>query len=348
MRTSQSRRQGIDLIRSVSILYIVGFWHLLGYAPAIDGYKNDLTSRLTLVVLGLFLFISGHLIGQSSSLSARGWRSIPEFYKRRLIRIYPPYLLALLLFELCGLLERGQLLPAVFLVSSLVGNHLKTLWFVEVLMVFYLLAPFLLLLQRSTGAEASRLKGAALLVMLIGTSVLLSRWLPHWDPRLFFYFPAFATGLISATWPSTTPMGGPLRKRISTLTCIIPACIAAVVVSFGHGDLNEQNLAIFPLALFGPWALFLLVNSFEKRLQLPGYLLQLSLSSYFLYLFHRPVYWAFTSLVSPSGAVLQLIYLLVVCLPAAITTAWLGQRLYDRLLGQFRGFRHRSRVEDSP
>lgn len=82
--------------------------------------------------------------------------------------------------------------------------------------------------------------------MLIGTSVLLSRWLRYWDPRLFFYFPAFATGLISATWPSTTPMGGPLRKRISTFTYIIPACIAAVVVSFGHGDLNEQNLAIFP------------------------------------------------------------------------------------------------------
>ncbi|MCP9914992.1 acyltransferase family protein [Cyanobium sp. ATX 6F1] len=337
MTTQGARNPGIDLIRSVCILYIVGFWHLLGYAPAIDGYKNDLTHRLTLVVLGLFMFVSGHLIGRSRNAAAKGWSSIPKFYKRRLIRIYPPYLLALLLFKLCGLLESGQLLPAVFLVSSLIGHQLRTLWFVEVLVVFYLLAPFLLLLRQSTGAGASRLKGAALLMMLIGADVLLSRMIPHSDPRLFFYFPAFATGVISASWPSTQPIDGPLPTRISTLTYIIPACIAAVVVSFGHGDFNENNLAIFPLALFGPWALFLVVNRLETRLRLPGFLLQLSLSSYFLYLFHRPVFWVFTSLISPSGATLQLIYLLVVCLPAAITTAWLGQRLYDRLLRRIQG-----------
>lgn len=324
-------------MRSVSILYIVGFWHLLGYAPAIDGYKNDLTDRLTLVLLGLFMFVSGHLIGQSRNAAAKGWSSIPAFYKRRLIRIYPPYLLALLLFELCGLLDRGQLLPAVFLVSSLIGHHLKTLWFIQVLVVFYLLAPFLLLLKHRTGAGASWLRGGALLVMLIGADLLLSNWFRHVDPRLFFYFPAFATGLISATWPSARRIAGPLPPRLSALAFIIPACMAAVMLSFGHGNVDEANPAIFPLALFGPWALFLAVESFEERLQLPGYLLQLSLSSYFLYLFHRPIYWVLTSWVSPSGAVWQLIYLLLVCLPAAITTAWLGQRLYERLLLRLQG-----------
>ena len=59
------------------------------------------------------------------------------------------------------------------------------------------------------------------------------------------------------------------------------------------------------------------------------------------------MYWALTSLGSPSGATLQLIDLLFVCLPAAITAARLGQRLYARLLGQLKKSRHRSGLEDS-
>lgn len=81
------RDQAIDLMRATCILWIVGFWHLLGYAPSIDGYKNDLTYRLTVVVLGLFVFISGHLIGRARiTNAAEVWR----FYRRRMIRIYPP------------------------------------------------------------------------------------------------------------------------------------------------------------------------------------------------------------------------------------------------------------------
>jgi hypothetical protein len=51
-------------MRGDSILYIVAFWHLLGYINGIDGYKNDLAYRLTIVVLGLFTLISGVLAGR--------------------------------------------------------------------------------------------------------------------------------------------------------------------------------------------------------------------------------------------------------------------------------------------
>jgi hypothetical protein len=51
-------------MRGDSILYIVGVWHLLGYIDGIDGYKNDIAYRLTIVVLGLFTLISGVLAGR--------------------------------------------------------------------------------------------------------------------------------------------------------------------------------------------------------------------------------------------------------------------------------------------
>ena len=49
------RNIGIDLLRAGSMLYIVGFWHLLEYTRAID-YQNDLTHRLTWIALA-----AGHL-----------------------------------------------------------------------------------------------------------------------------------------------------------------------------------------------------------------------------------------------------------------------------------------------
>jgi murein DD-endopeptidase MepM/ murein hydrolase activator NlpD len=39
------RNLGIDLLRGLSILYIVGFWHLLGYTNAIPNYNNIVIIR---------------------------------------------------------------------------------------------------------------------------------------------------------------------------------------------------------------------------------------------------------------------------------------------------------------
>jgi len=77
------RQCGIDWMRGLSILFIVGYWHLLGYAHGIDHYKNGFTGRLTLVVLGLFIFLSGHLVSRSFGPLFRRTDVLP-FYRRRL------------------------------------------------------------------------------------------------------------------------------------------------------------------------------------------------------------------------------------------------------------------------
>jgi len=62
-QTAAERNGAIDLLRALSILYIVGFWHLLGYAPSVSGYKNALTHRLTVVVLGGMGSFAGAMLG---------------------------------------------------------------------------------------------------------------------------------------------------------------------------------------------------------------------------------------------------------------------------------------------
>jgi peptidoglycan/LPS O-acetylase OafA/YrhL len=60
----EKRNIGIDLLRGCCILYIVGFWHLMNYTDAFPGYSNLATDKITAIILGAFVFISGFFIGK--------------------------------------------------------------------------------------------------------------------------------------------------------------------------------------------------------------------------------------------------------------------------------------------
>ena len=135
----------IDRLRAASILYIVAFWHLFGYIDGIDGYKNAITYRLTVVVLGLFTLIAGVLAGRREIRDAR---EIRRYYRSRALRILPPFAIALLLYVASGLLRWQEALSGLLLVPAFHGPALRTLWYVNVLVVFYALVPLLQRLRR--------------------------------------------------------------------------------------------------------------------------------------------------------------------------------------------------------
>lgn len=316
------RNPAIDLLRAASILYIVGFWHLLGYAPAIDGYKNVVTYRLTVVVLGLFVLISGHLIGRAG---IRGGADILRFYQRRLIRIYPPYLFALVLFWLCDLIKPEQWVGAALLISTFGQDPPRTLWYISMIVVFYLLAPFLLLLQYQLQQLPPRWRPNRLVMAggLILLTVLLGKIFRQVDVRLFLYFPAFVVGLF------LSPPGLDRPVRLRTLLAVLLPFVAAVVVSLPTERIDE-NLIGIPLTTFGPLLIFLVVTSWSRQLRLWPLVTLVSTASYFMYLFHRPIFWVITQRPLPESAAGQLAVLLLVCLPLTVAASWLGQKLYDR------------------
>ncbi|HYP03935.1 MAG TPA: acyltransferase [Cyanobium sp.] len=315
------RSHAIDLLRALSILWIVGFWHLLGYAPAVDGYKNGLTHRITVVVLGLFVLIAGHLIGRAG---IRSGADIVAFYQKRLIRIYPPYLLALLLYALCGLLEAGQFLPAALLVSSFGGDPPGTLWYIAMLVVFYLLAPFLLLLRERLGA------GIVAAALLITVSMVLGVLVPQVDPRLFLYFPPFVVGLLVSSRLE------PERLPGWALLLVLGLGVGGVLESLRHvgGRLDNDSTGSV-LATLVPLALLVLAQRWLPRLHLIAPLMAVSTASYFMYLFHRPIFHWLTPLgetLLPEGPVQQVAWLVGFCLPVIVVVSWLGQRGYDSLV----------------
>ena len=75
---TKNRNIGLDLLRGASILYIVGFWHMLNYTKTIN--KIFISYRLTYIILGTFVFVSGYFIGQKNL--DKGKQNIILFYKK--------------------------------------------------------------------------------------------------------------------------------------------------------------------------------------------------------------------------------------------------------------------------
>jgi len=196
--TSPMRKVPIDAMRAVSMLYIVGFWHLLDYTKVVTWHYNPVTYRLTVGALSLFVLISGFLTGRQDGGLARGeiWR----FYKTRFWRIYLPFVIASGLFLAAGVSDALALFKGVTLVAMLLAPPPFTLWFVNMIVLFYLIAPLLIGLR---GNEAAYV---ALCTVIVGAMVLYQAETGKIDMRLILYFPCFAAGIFLAarSLPSST------------------------------------------------------------------------------------------------------------------------------------------------
>jgi peptidoglycan/LPS O-acetylase OafA/YrhL len=305
----------VDYLRAASVLYIVGFWHLMEYAPGWAGWNNPVTSGTTVVVLGLFVFVSGYLLARRPP--EPGWRGLRQFYERRLLRVYPLYLAALLIFGLMGLAGWRVVALSAAGVSLLIGPAPFTLWFVVMLLAYYLAAPLLIRADgwRFVGISASLLAVAAFAIKI----------LPSSDPRLLLYFPAFILGVRHAKRPT------PATRGAMAAALIVTAIVAAAAMNSGSTGLARFALLV-ALAALGAYAVFIFAEHFAARFAQSRAVGALSYAAFVMYLVHRPAYEMMSRWHVSSTAHGQLLYLCGVCLPVVIAASWLIQRGYDAAL----------------
>jgi peptidoglycan/LPS O-acetylase OafA/YrhL len=314
--TKKNRYVSLDILRSACIFYIVGFWHLFDYTTALPGYHNAITYRLTVVVLGLFVLLSGFLIGRKDIKLTRA--EVLEFYKNRLLRIYPPYLFALLLFLVFRMATLGSVLKSVFILSEVIGPPLFTLWFIVMLMGYYLLTPVLVALRPTPQ------KFIFFCLALLAALFALAEILHLSDPRMILYFPPFALGIFLA---------GPQQLTLSrSLPLLLGAAAAALGLSSLDAGPIESSLLSVPLALTLPLLVFVLMMKLDHRIKPVPLVSQIAYASFFMYLFHRPVYKLVTFVYMPESDLGQILFLLGVCLPLVILLSWVGQKVYDTVL----------------
>lgn len=88
------RDNSLDIARALSMLYIVGVWHLNNYTQSFD--LAPWGEYVKNASLGLFMFLSGYLLG--GRYVVKDTKSLWHFMKKRVLRIMPLFALSLYLY----------------------------------------------------------------------------------------------------------------------------------------------------------------------------------------------------------------------------------------------------------
>lgn len=312
------RNVWVDVIRVVSILYIVGYWHLLGYANDIQ-VANVLTMGITITALSSFVMISGYFLGRRPVT----WTKVAllDFYWQRFLRIYVPFAIAAVIFFVVLRISGTSLAKGLLGISMFEGPPPRTLWFACMIVVFYGIAPILIALRGNTFAFLLACLSFFALCLVI--ELLFS----DLDWRIVLYFPCFAAGVWFA--------GSDHLTRLPTFMGLACASLVSAVL-----------LVVMPLAdiefsaLTAPWAisssaLLLALAVRAKPVESIGVITFLGAASYFMYLLHRPIYEVLLRIVGPTSDIAIVALLVLVGLPITIAVSWLLQAGYNWLLSSF-------------
>lgn len=302
----------IDYLRAISMVYIVAYWHLFDYADASLGHDIVAMNLVTHVVLAIFVFISGFLIGGKSTQKM----NVKQFYLRRLLRIYPLYALAVIIFYLAGINDGWTSVKALLGVSMYFGPAPLTLWFITMLVLFYFITPLLLLLVDNRLAYA-----AFAFSLLMGTIIIMLAFNTV-DPRIILYFPSFCLGIFCAHHGVTNRLANPL-----VIGAVFVLCAPLAFMTFSIETLNY--LKQVPLIACAAYLVFYFCWRHERRFKSAAIISFLAYSSYAIYLFHRPVFNSLKALYFPQADLFQVLYLQTVGFILVALVAWGLQKIYD-------------------
>lgn len=309
-----NQSHALTIVRSVAILFIVGYWHLFNYTDAFPGYTNWLTLRMITVVMGTFTFSSGYLLFPKAA-----HESPLAFYRNRVIRIYPLFLLAVACFYVSGLESPERLIKAVFLTSMYALPLPMTLWYIVMLLQFYILAPFLA--RFCTTAPRFVLTVAA----FIGLHLCLGFFGVPFSPRILLHFPAFTWGLLLRR----RMQGASGRMHAGLWTLLVAASAASIAMAMDPIQVPFLRfISDVPLTAIIPTFLLLFLSQWRMS-AMARILAPVAYAMYTMYLFHRVLYRILTILYFPEGQLWQVFYLACICVPVIFVVSYGMQRLYD-------------------
>ena len=318
-RLNNPARDGsIDFLRALMALYVIGFLHLMSYTSApVNIYDNWLVHAITKVALGTFIFLSGWLLAQWKD--RLDWRGVMCFYRRRLFRIYPLYLAALIAFIPTWLISPYDAIKAALLISMFDPPPPMTLWFITVLMLFYCVAPLFI--------KADKRQFLALGLGMFAAMLATHSWFNPIDTRIIIYFPAFLVGIIMRRWIDYSKWHGRGNKILSLVALLtLPLHFA------NTGTPLIDDLLAIPWTISGSLLAWSLATRYCSILGNHPIIYWLSFSSYAAYLFHRVAFQLAIKLYWPAGSEYpyQIAYLALLIVPTIMVASWFIQFTYDR------------------
>lgn len=305
-----SRDFGIDLVRVIGILYIIGYWHIFNYTDPFPIYNNFVTDLITRIILAVLTLISGFYAASSYHGNTL------NFYKKKLLRIYPLYLVAIVVFVILRITNISTACYAILSLSMFKEPAPHTLWFVSMIIIFYFITPFLLNVMVKLNIKFLILVSATFLLLLYIHESITGLL----DIRMLMYFPSYVFGLILSN-----------RKiklnHFFGLSTILPLFFLVCVK-----DSNIISIVKVPFITYIAIVLFCWGKEYRFSSKRLIHIVEvLSYSTWCMYLFHRPVYTLLVYFVRPVGFYYQLTLLLFIGLPFTNILAYLLQYIYDLL-----------------
>lgn len=279
-----TRNVNIDIVRALCAIEIIAFWHLIDYLPesyALAGLGRTIGEELTYISLGGFSFISGYCL---SKYACGTLGESLKFYKRRLIRFYPLFLLSALSFLAAKyifghgwFMSNWQFVGTITGVASFFPPVPMTLWYFSMIMLFYLVTPFILHWPKTVHKAVA---GLLIMGLFIGINAFHKA-----DYTLFLYYPFYLAGLLY-------PSGAVAKVEKHGLPFTIGSLLVLVAVTLsGITDSGVAKMALNYLTIIAGITFLFAVSSFlAKSAGISRFLGYVSYASMVAYLFHRQFY----------------------------------------------------------
>lgn len=188
MDKDKRRNFGIDCIRICCTFWIVYVWHYKEYCSDFS-LPYSFFSKITFGVLATFFWISGY-VADTRNLLLQG--NVKTFIRKKKQRLYPLLLLsAMSLYiiskwkDLLYISSFRQLILTITFMAPIVGQAPSTLWYIDVLIIFYILIAIIIGLFKN--------KSIGWCLGSYAIFILLAK-LTDFDYRYALYFPFFFWG----------------------------------------------------------------------------------------------------------------------------------------------------------
>jgi peptidoglycan/LPS O-acetylase OafA/YrhL len=293
----------IDILRAIAALGV--FFYHQHVAAYLAGYTHiaiiaQLDNFGAHYAVPLFFLISGYCIHLSNLKYIKECKNLPlkEYYKRRFLRIYPPYLFALIFSIAISYFTYGNMpayqdiLVHVFSVQGFTVKYFNTinvvLWTITVEIAFYLIYPVFYYIRLNYNLnKALCLSLTVTIISIIYFSLQGQILLPQQFCVFNLWF-AWCSGAYLADKITFNPTE--LKKPVFTFV-YAGILIAFIFVRFIPDNWQIADNQLDILIWTAPLVLFI---SHENWLQKHNNILitglaNIGLSSYSLYLLHEPL-----------------------------------------------------------
>lgn len=316
---NSNRIEFLDTARALCCLWIVGVWHVEPYLLNPFLIHNEYTEPITVSVLASFTIISGYFLG--GGISSRN--EVVLFYKKRVQRFYPLFLVSCITLYIMHLLQCGdfivdikQLIFTITGVVCLTDSYPLTIWYFSMLILFYAVTP---LITSRKSIQKKLLVGSFIYLVIIIIKSLLKG-----DNRILIYFPVYFFGLLKSENKNISKNfdAGKFITNIvgMTISVFIGAKIGfLVVLQLIQAFLG--SVCIFEISK-------LVTNNYSKKIwETIGY------ASMCIYLFHRQ----FMGSIEIIFGDLPAVTFYVIVIPTCIGFSYCCQRIYDIIIQRIRG-----------